>query len=266
MSKLYRELADLYDRAFSWDVSGEVDWLLERLGGGGGAAAALLEPGCGSGRLFPDFARRGVAVTGVDASAAMLGRARARMAALGLPEPRLVEADMADFDLGTTFDGALCPINTFTHLTTLDQAAAHLRAVARHLRPGGRYLVQLDLEDLSARTAVPPPPDSHSAWEVEADGSRLRCQVFGESWDAERRLETQVTRFTLLAGPGAGEVHEDRNRMRLWDWRSWQTLVAGSPFTQAGAYDGSRAHSWPPVAPGPSLEGMRLTWHELVRD
>ena len=53
---LYDNLAHLYDVAFSWDVRDEVDWLIARLGP---PARTVLEPACGSGRMFPAFAERG---------------------------------------------------------------------------------------------------------------------------------------------------------------------------------------------------------------
>jgi hypothetical protein len=46
VTKLYTDDADLYDIAFDWDVSAEVEWLVDRLGPG---RRSIFEPGCGSG-------------------------------------------------------------------------------------------------------------------------------------------------------------------------------------------------------------------------
>jgi hypothetical protein len=46
VTKLYTDDADLYDIAFDWDVSAEVEWLVDRLGPG---CRSIFEPGCGSG-------------------------------------------------------------------------------------------------------------------------------------------------------------------------------------------------------------------------
>ena len=54
MSTLYDDYADLYDIAFSWDVSNEAAWLEQRLGSG---CRSVLEPGCGSGRMLEALAR-----------------------------------------------------------------------------------------------------------------------------------------------------------------------------------------------------------------
>jgi SAM-dependent methyltransferase len=130
MAKLYTDDAELYDIAFDWDVTDEVEWLLERLGL---ECRSVFEPGCGSGRMLDALARRGIEVTGIDLSPAMVELARRRLGDRGT----VVVADMTNFDLGRTFDGAISPINTLLHLSP-NELAAHLSATARHLRPGGR--------------------------------------------------------------------------------------------------------------------------------
>ena len=258
MSKTYEEQAWLYDAAFSWDTTDEADWLLGRLGP---SALRLLEPGCGSGRCFPAFVRRGVSVTGVDGSAVMLERARERMQKLNLTEPDVLQADMTDFHLGQLFDGAYCPINTFSCLETREQAAAHLSCVAEHLNPGARYLIQLDLYDYA--THAPSGPDKHSRWEMEHERGRIRCSWFGVAWDPIRRIETQRCRFEILSGPDAGAVYEADDHNLLWDWASWSALVDASPFTQTHAFDASCSGGRPELQAGPDLEGLPLVWHEL---
>src|SRR5207244_8029699 len=73
-----------------------------RLAGELASGAPLLELGCGTGRLLAPLCRDGHRVVGLDLSAAMLARARAR--ADGLPRSAkgralLLRADMRDFSL-----------------------------------------------------------------------------------------------------------------------------------------------------------------------
>lgn len=255
---IYDEDADFYDIAFSWDVGDEVDWLLERLGKD---CRRILEPACGSGRMFPAFARRGVEVTGVEISEAMVRRARARMSREGLPEPRILVGDMADFELEEPCDGAICPINTFGYLLTPEKAASHLDCVARHLVPGGKYLLQADLAD--TRNYTPLPIDETSKWEMERDGVTVRATVAGLSYDPETGIETQKARYEALSGPDKGKVVDEEHEMLLWSWPGWKDLVDRSPFTQVGAYSGRKG--WPRVKVGPELEHTRLSWHELAK-
>jgi len=253
MSDFYDLRAALYDLAFDWDVDEEVEWLIARLGSD---TRTVLEPGCGSGRMFPPFARRGVTVTGLDRSEMMLERARERMVKQGFGTPPLHRADMVDFDLKETFDGAIIPINTFGYLRTEDEARGHLMAAARHLRPGGKYLMQVDLRELSA------PADEAGSWEMEKDGVKLKTTWGGRSYDPASCVETQFSRFEVLSGPGEGTVLEDEHAIRLWDWESWSKLVADTPFTQAAAYDGN-SKGRPELELGSGLNTARLTWHEL---
>lgn len=74
--------------------------------------------------MLSAFAERGVVVVGFDRSPRMVELARERLAGRGTVEL----ADMTDFDLGRTLDGAVCPINTLLHLTP--------EPLARHRRTG----------------------------------------------------------------------------------------------------------------------------------
>lgn len=254
----YGDLAWLYDAAFSWDVGEEVEWLLGRLGEG---TECVLEPACGTARLWPDLIARGVRMLGVDLSEDMLSRARERLGGQDPSRYRLVLADMGDFALEERADGAICPINSFGHLVGRDAAARHLACVARHLRPGGRYLVQLDLRNVEAFQLMA--AGANTCWETPSPRGTVRCTVEGEAFDAETAVEYQRTRYEVVDGEAAGLCHEDRYGMQAWDWAAWSALVDASPFRQVAAFDGNRRDR-PAVPAGPELEDAPLTWHELV--
>jgi len=135
VTRLYTNDAELYDIAFDWDISDEADWLVSRL-----EATTVLEPGCGGGRMLEALAGRGCKVAGIDRSPRMVEIARRRLGT----RADVFEADMTHFDLGTTFDGAVCPINTLLHLSGVE-LGRHLHLMARHLEPRARYLVQVGL-------------------------------------------------------------------------------------------------------------------------
>jgi hypothetical protein len=282
----YESLSHLYDIAFSWDVGEEVNWLLERFGR---PMRRLLEPACGSGRMFPAFLQRGVEVVGIELSQTMIQRAHARMAALGLPAPRIHHGDMTCFDVPERFDGALCPINSFGYLRDEPAARSHLGCVARHLAPGGKYLVQVDLMDTSQ--SIEYAPDDTNRWEVECGAVLVRTTWRPTSFDVRTRLQTELCRFEVLpnhqtgagddarvayqwrlppelAGPEVlaklkpGLVAEDRHIVCKWSWRQWQALIAASPFRLAGVYDGDHGRAALPL--DERVQDTHLTWHELV--
>jgi SAM-dependent methyltransferase len=247
----------VYDAAFSWDVGPEVEFLLSRLGP---EISSVLEPFCGSGRMFPAFARRGVLVGGVDRSPVMLSRARERMEREGFPGPLLLQGDAAEFEFDRKFGGAICPINSFAHLPDPASAARHLETVARHLESGGRYLVQLDLR--TPELLALDHPEEQGRWEVDDADGRLAARWYVRAYEAETRTEIHVSRFEYLTGERTGEVFEAEHRMRLWDWAEWSALVAASAFTETAAFDGNSADR-PPLPVGPGLDGCPLVWHEL---
>lgn len=259
MSDLYDKRAELYDIAFDWDVTEEVDWLIDRLGQ---HCRAILEPGCGSGRMFPPFSQRGITVTGIDNSKTILDRAKERMKQKGLPEPTLYCMDMADFDLETTFDGAIMPINTFGYLPTREKAQEHLCSVARHLQKGSKYLLQVDLRSL--RAPQPIPQDDVSSWERKKNGTRIKMTWGGQRFNPSTLIETQFSRIEILSGSEKGKVFEDLHPIRIWDWESWRKLISETPFVQTAAYDGNSSDR-PSLMLDSNLDHARLAWHELVK-
>jgi SAM-dependent methyltransferase len=246
VSDLYGPHADLYDIAFDWDVSDEAVWLRDRLGP---QAHTVLEPGCGSGRMLVALARLGVAVTGIDVSEAMLQLARARLAAEGL-EAEVVAADMTGFDLGRTFGGAICPINTLMHLSR-EQLPRHLAAMAAALEPGSRYLVQLGI------VIDGDVPVSH--WLAERDGMEVR--VTWTPGPRERGVELHRSTIEILSGPRAGEIVEEDHPMTVWDHDGWRRAIEESGFTWVAVYDG--AENGRPRIGFDATGG--LLWHELAR-
>jgi SAM-dependent methyltransferase len=151
---MYEQIAQYYD-AVHEGLTADVGFVLTQAGRAGGL---VLELGCGTGRLLLPLARAGHQVIGVDNSAAMLARARARLAA----EPEavrervtLVEADMTSFAVDGRFALAIIPYNTFLHLSRAQKSAA-LKRIHAHLVPGGRLLIDLINPLAAAQT-----PDDH---------------------------------------------------------------------------------------------------------
>jgi len=114
----------------------------ERVGG------PLLELGCGTGRLLLPLARAGYEITGVDMSTEMLKVARSKVEAAGLADRvTLVQADMRQLELELRFRLAFIAINSFMHLTTLDDQMTALRAWHRLIAPGGLLIIDVDNPD-----------------------------------------------------------------------------------------------------------------------
>jgi SAM-dependent methyltransferase len=97
--------------------------------------ARILDMGCGTGLLACAFASRGYDVTGADPAAAMLATARARP---GGDQVCWIQASASGLDTGTSFDLIIMTGHVFQLLLEDRDVRASLRALARHLAPGGR--------------------------------------------------------------------------------------------------------------------------------
>lgn len=129
--------ADVYDDWYTdvSDIEATVNAVAALADGG-----AVLELGIGTGRLALPLAQRGVAVTGVDASTAMLDALRGKPGAEVL---ELVEADMADPGLADrSYAVAFAAFNTFFNLTDTAAQESCFAAMSECLQPGGRFAIE----------------------------------------------------------------------------------------------------------------------------
>jgi SAM-dependent methyltransferase len=109
----------------------------------------ILELGCGTGRVLLPLARQGYRITGIDASAEMLERARAKIAAEELGERAiLAQQEMVKLDLGERFNMAFAALNSFAHLHTTEEQLQALAQVRHHLNPGGLLILDMFNPDI----------------------------------------------------------------------------------------------------------------------
>lgn len=127
----YAEWAESYDDPGNATVALEqpvVRGLLDELPYG-----AVLDAACGTGRHAEYLAGAGREVIGVDASEAMLARAREKLPGADLRRGELTALPVADGSVA----GAVCAL-ALSHLPQLGPAVAEL---ARVLHPGGRAVI-----------------------------------------------------------------------------------------------------------------------------
>jgi SAM-dependent methyltransferase len=99
-------------------------------------ARTLLDVACGTGAHLEHLAGR-YDVAGLDLDAEMLAVARER-----LPQASFHQGDMADFDLGRSFDAVVCMFSSIGYVRTEERLRSALAAMARHLQPGGVLVVE----------------------------------------------------------------------------------------------------------------------------
>ncbi len=132
-------MADLYDDdyAVARTPSGDVDFYVEAAKNANGP---VIEWGCGTGRILVPTAQAGVSIVGVDQSVAMLEKVHAKLAGTSL-DARVVEGDMRTSRVEGEFALATVPFRAIAHLETVEDQLAAFANVARHLRPGGQFIV-----------------------------------------------------------------------------------------------------------------------------
>ena len=109
------------------------------------ASGRVLELGCGTGRIAIPVARSGTRVTGIDRSAPMLDRARAKRALCrGLVGVDFVRGDIRRLPFRTRqFGLVMAPYGILQSLVRERDLSETLASVARVLEPGGRFGIDL---------------------------------------------------------------------------------------------------------------------------
>lgn len=128
---------------FAADVLGPTVGMLARLAGDG----AALELAIGTGRVGIPLADRGVPVTGIELSPAMVDRLREKVDEETLP---VVIGDMATTRVPGEFALVFLVFNTISNLQTQAEQVQCFRNAAAHLRPGGRFVIELWVPELRA--------------------------------------------------------------------------------------------------------------------
>ncbi len=161
---------DIYEGVF--DTAGAVDRLAELAEGN-----AVLEFGVGTGRIALALHERGVEVHGVDGSPVMLEHLAAK------PRGNEISTSCGDFSstiVDRTFSVVVLLANTIYALPDQDSQVRCFANAARHLAPGGRFVIE---------AWVPDPPREHEQLRVR--GRRLAPGLAGlviEDHDPTRQL------------------------------------------------------------------------------
>jgi SAM-dependent methyltransferase len=131
-----------------------VDFLAELADG-----RRVLEFAIGTGRVALPLSARGVEVAGIELSRAMVAEMMAKPGAAGIP---VTIGDMATTRAEGTFGLVYLVYNTITNLLTQDEQVACFCNAARHLDPGGNFVIEVFVPALRRL----PPGESLIAFDV----------------------------------------------------------------------------------------------------
>ena len=104
-----------------------------------------LEFAIGTGRVGIPLAARGISVSGVELSEPMVAQLRRK---IGEDELPVVVGDMATTRVPGEFDLVYLVFNTIGNLRTQDEQVECFGNAARHLRSGGRFVVEVGVPSL----------------------------------------------------------------------------------------------------------------------
>lgn len=227
----YRRFAEYYDFIYHDIVNyaGDVAFLESVFGRWMKAKPrAVLDIGCGTGNHDLPLARRGHEVTGLDLSPAQLriARRKARDAHLSI---RFVRGDMRSFDLGRTYDAAICMFGAFGYLLEPTDVVRCLRSLRRHLRPGGLFV----FEFWQSGGALPAP---HQDW-FRKVGPHYELVRLGESrFDPRTRLLPVEFRFFVLRGRRVLDRFDETHVIRTYTLGGMRSLLRRGGFNLLAAY------------------------------
>lgn len=189
-----------------------------------------LELGVGHGRVAIPLAASGIEVDGIDYSEKAIELIRAH------PQGNDVNAsvaDISDFALGRRYSLVYLIFNTIEALTSQDEQVACFENAAAHLRPGGRFVIELDVPDLSRLapgTTAPPFTVSDDYIGINEETDRTHRQLF-RSRHLFRRSDRNFAEFRTVfrfVWPSELDLMARVAHMTLEDrWSDWDR----SPFT-----------------------------------
>ena len=214
-----RSSAEMFDPGA---VDPVVDLLVELAGDG-----RALELGVGTGRIALPLAARGVGVHGIDLSQAMVTRLRSK------PGGENIGVTIGDFATATvegSFSIAYVVYNTLGNLTTQAEQVACFRNVAKHLAPGGCFLLEMFVPDLQRL----PPGEKARVFHVSEDYWGIDEYEVATQGLTSHHFEIvggKVERFSTpfrYAWPSELDLMAELAGMRLRDrWGGWKR----EPFT-----------------------------------
>ena len=181
-------VAASYDALHGPERAGELPAMLDRLDALATDRTAL-EFAIGTGRVALPLAARGVEVAGIDYSWSMIQQLRRKDGGKGMT---ITIGDMATAAVNDQFSLVFLVYNSIDNLTTQEAQAACFRNAVRHLKPGGRFLIE---------TLVPP------LQRLPLGETRLTFAASDEHWGVDE-FDTVSQRYWShhLRFAAAGEV------------------------------------------------------------
>jgi phosphatidylethanolamine/phosphatidyl-N-methylethanolamine N-methyltransferase len=206
-SKLYSELAPLYDKIFGKIFYPRLERVIEGLDIPPGAK--ILEVGAGTGTSFPAYPAH-CEVTGIDLAPDMLARASRKIADNGWRHLRVLKMDALQLEFP---DDSFDYVMAFHVVTVVPDPVRMIREVKRVCKPGGKIVVvnhfTSNVPVLGSLTEALDPVTRLLGWRTN-----LRLKPFIEMTDlnVERIYKlSKASLYTVLLGSKMNGFHPTRD-------------------------------------------------------
>jgi SAM-dependent methyltransferase len=211
---------------------------------------SVLDLCCGPGRCSVALANRGFAVTGVDKTAYLLDKAKARARAAKV-KIEWVQADMRDFVRPESFDFVLSMFTSFGYFDNKQEDVTVLKNILASLRPSGKCLIDVIGKERLAKIYQPTNAD------VETDGTILvqRREAF-DDWTRMRNEWILIRK---------GRAKSFRFHHTIYSGQELRDQMAGAGFVDVRLYGNLDGDEYGPNAQRLIAIGRKPEIHKKTR-
>lgn len=165
----------------------------------------VLDLACGTGTVSCLLAKRGYSVIAADGSEEMLTQAAAKAAGLERP-PLFLHQAMPRLRLAQPVDGAVSTLDSLNYLTAERDLRETFRRVRRWLRPGGRFLFDVNTPRKLRRMDG----------QLYMDETEETCCVWRTFFSEKKQVCTYQVDLFRLRPDGAWDRTFEEHRERAW--------------------------------------------------
>ncbi len=191
------------------------------------SGSRVLDVCCGCGHVTKELVRREYQVTGVDASAGLIGIAKREM-----PEVDWRVQDARDMDVPQDYAGAISTFDSLNHLPSPEDLARVFVSVKKALRPGGRFSFDMNLDE-AYRAGT-------QQWVVEVHDAT--ASLIRGNYDAEtKKVDTELIWFVREKTGDLWKQYRSVIRQRSYTQTEILTALSEAGFTDIEALPGEEA-------------------------